>query len=205
MLQCAVVLAAALAGCDRSVDGASADARGWVPSDSLHEPDFWFAHYQGDGFTFVHPRRAMVFTGTSPLLDIPGVVFSGEPIEVSGKVPQSDVESGHFGPGFEFVVASIPNPGHRTLEAVADSVVAHHNRGFDPGSMGGLATSTFETIAGQRVAVVSPDCGDCRLTEVYFVRADRIVVFAWQTASFDPIDAVTGPLYWYIVSTFRWN
>ena len=160
---------------------------------------------RGAGFALEYPAGARLDTGSSYPTQIPGTVISGPAFEMKGKWAGNFEPVARRGPAYRLVVATLPNPQHLTLEQFVDSSVKRYNAKLGPDFPLGHAGSYAAVFGGQDARVVQPPCGDCWPRDVYFVRGDRAVVLSFTTDDNDMLDAVTAPLYWLLVSTFRWT
>jgi hypothetical protein len=123
---------------------------------------------------------------------------------MTGKFGRNVEPDARSGPAYKLVVAVLPNPDHLTLEQFVDSSVNRYNAKLGPDFPIGQATSYRAVLGGQVARVVQPPCGDCWPRDVYFGRGNRVVVLSFSTDDTDMLDALTAPLYWLVISTFRW-
>jgi hypothetical protein len=131
-------------------------------------------------------------------------MISGPTFRLHAKWPGNVDIDERRGSAYSLLVATLSNPRRYPLAEFVDSILRAYNARLGLDSPIGQATAYAATIAGLPARVIKLPCGDCWPYEVYLGRRDRVVLFAFSTDDNDLLDALSAPLYWLMMSTFRW-
>jgi hypothetical protein len=160
--------------------------------------------YRGDGFRIAYPVEAHIDTLAPNAEYGRRVAIVGEDVHVIAALwPRGEDTVGRSGPSYMVTIDEIPNVNRRPLRSVVDSMISR--RGPRPPNGDDTPRLDSVRVGGERGYLLTIPCGDCDMLEVYVEHSGRVARIAWHADASDVFAGATRPLFWYLVSGFRWE
>jgi hypothetical protein len=159
--------------------------------------------YHGNGFRASYPWEGRIDTVAPNREHGREIAIVGEDIHViAAKWPHSEDTVGRSAPAYNITIEELTNAARRTLRQVVDSIIRpppSKDSDHDAPRLDSLR------VNGERGYILDISCCDCESHQAYFERAGRIIRLAWSTDDNDVFAGVSRPLFWFVVTTFRWE